>query len=208
MNKRRPRSDDVLFISALAAILLGVAFLLYTTRTFVGAPRVWPLIVIAVGGALLYLALVRGASFYFFFSGLLFVLEGSFLLASLLFDWRLAKAWPLGMAIAGLAGLVSGLAAKKRLRAFFAVPSLGFTFLGLIFTAFSFGLIRVNLRGFISVWWPTLLIAGGVSLFVAYGLSRRAAARRAKGAEDRVKARAGGAPTDISGRARGPSSGP
>jgi hypothetical protein len=197
MKKRRPRSDDILFISALVAILLGVAFLLYTTHTFVGAPRVWPILIMAVGGLFLYFALVRGASFSFFFAGLLLALEGSFILASMLLGWKITKSWPLGMALAGLAGLISGLAAKKRLKAFYAVPSIGFAVLGSLFSLFSFGLAKVNFKSFIAVWWPSLLIAGGVSLFVAYGAGTEGRARtHAARSEDR------------SGRDRDPSSRP
>ena len=207
MNKRRPRSDDVLFISAFVAILLGVAFLLYTTETIVGVLRAWPILVMAIGGVLLYLTLVRGASFPFFFSGLLLVSEGAFLLASMLLGWRIARSWPLGMAIAGIAGLISGLAAKRRFKVFYGVPSIGFTILGLAFSVFSFGLVKDTFKSFITVWWPSLLIVGGISLFVAYGLSRRAAARRVEGAEGRVKTAAGKA-HDRSRRGGGPSSGP
>ncbi len=181
MNNRRKRSDDLLFLSAVAAILLGTAFLLFTTHTFTGASRAWPLLLMGAGGAFLYLCLVRGAAFSFLFGGLVFTLEGAFILACMLLGWRIARAWPLGMAIAGLAGLASGLAAKRRLQPFFAVPSFGFTALGLGFSVFSFGLVKDNLAGFISVWWPTLLIAGGISLFVAYGLSRRSARREGRG---------------------------
>lgn len=202
MNQRRPRSDDVLFISALAAILLGIAFLLYTTHTFVGAPHVWPLLVIAAGGVLLYFALVRGASFSFFFAGLLLALEGIFFLACLLLDWKISKSWPLGMALAGLAGFASGLAAKRRLMAFFAVPSIGFTLLGSVFSIFSFGIAKVTFSSFIAVWWPSLLIAGGISLFVAYGVSRGAAR-----GEGRGRAR-GAKPPTRSGRDRDPPAGP
>ena len=207
MNKRRSRSDDVLFISAFAAILLGVAFLLYTTQTIVGVLRAWPILVMAVGGVLLYLTIVRGASFPFFFSGLLLVLEGAFLLVSVLIGWRIAKSWPLGMAVAGIAGLGSGLAAKKRFQVFYGVPSIGFTILGLAFSVFSFGLVKETFKSFITVWWPSLLIVGGISLFVAYGFSRRASARRVEGAEGRVRTAAGKA-TDRSRRDGGPSSGP
>jgi hypothetical protein len=199
MSQRRPRSDDILFISAIAAILLGVAFLLHTTGAFVGAPRAWPILMMAVGGILLYFSLVRGAAFSFFFGGLLFVLEGALFLLSLLAGWRLSMSWPLGMTVAGLAGLVSGLVSKRRLKAFFAVPSIGFAALGSLFSLFSFGLARVNLRSFIAEWWPTLLIAGGISLFVAYGISRRSA----RSGQDRERSEKRSRSTD-----RGPSSGP
>ena len=80
MNKRRPRSDDVLFISALSALLLGVALLLYTTGTFGGTGRPWPFLIMAAGGFLLYLALVREFSFSILFVGIIFVLEGALVL--------------------------------------------------------------------------------------------------------------------------------
>ena len=207
MNQRRPRSDDVLFISAFATILLGLAFLLYTTKTFVGLLRVWPILVMAAGGVLLYFALVRGASVSFFFGGLFFVLEGAFFLTALLLDWQLVRAWPLSMTIAGLAGLLSGLAARKRLRTFFLVPSIGFIALGLVFADFSFGLAKIGFKSFIAMWWPSLLIAGGILLFVAYGLSRRSPVRRAEGAEGRPKKGAGKS-ANRSGRDRDPPSGP
>jgi hypothetical protein len=85
----------------------------------------------------------------------------------------IAKAWPLGMAIAGLAWLVSGLASKRRFKASITVPSVSFIFLGLAFSAFSFGWVQGGFLGFIAIWWPGLLIVGGILLFVAYGLSRR-----------------------------------
>jgi len=202
MKKRRPRSNDLLFISAFAAILLGVASLLYTTHTLISVPHAWPILIITAGGVLLYFALVRGASFTILFGGIFLVLEGAFFLASVLLSWKLARSWPLAMAIAGVSGFFSGLAAKKRLKSFFAVPSIGFTALGLIFSIFSFGLAKTTFTKFIATWWPTLLIAGGCALFVAYGISRRA-----EGSEGRAKTRAGKS-ADLPGRDRGSSSGP
>jgi hypothetical protein len=180
MSQRRSRSDDVLFISALAAILLGAALLLYTTGAFAGALRSWPLLVIGAGGVLLYIALVRRASYYFLFGGLLFVLEGAFFLAAAIMGWKLARAWPLCMAIAGLSGLAAGGFSLRRLKVFYAVPSVSFLALGLLFSVFSFRLAGISFATFIAVWWPTVLIAGGVALFIAYGISRRGVKRRAR----------------------------
>ena len=156
---------------------------------------------------MLYFALARGASFSFFFVGLLFVLEGSFSFLTTLLGWKLAQSWPLGMAVAGLAGFITGLAAKQKLKAFFAVPSIGFAVLGSVFAVFSFKLARVNFKSFIAVWWPTILIAGGISLFVAYGLSRRASAQKAEQTEGHQSARPGKS-ADRSKNDRGPLSGP
>jgi hypothetical protein len=206
MNKRRPRSDDVLFISALVVLLLGVALLLYTTGTFDGALRAWPFLVMAAGGVLLYMALVRGFSFSFLFVGIAFLLEGAFILVSIILGWKLVKAWPLAMAIVGLSGLISGLVSKKRLKIAFAVPSFSFVFLGLSFSVFSLGWAKVGFKSFIVVWWPSLLIVGGVALFVAYGISHRGSTGRAEAAKRDAK-KGGGKASGRTGRDRGPTSG-
>jgi hypothetical protein len=173
MTQRRAHSNDVLFISALTAVLLGIALLLYTTRAFSGALRAWPLLVIAVGGVLLYFALVRRSSSAFLFGGIAFVLEGSFFLVEVLLGWSLRTAWPLAMVVGGISGIFAGLIAFRRLRPSFVVLSLCFIVLGLGFSLFSFGVVRQTLGQFIVIWWPSFIILGGISLFAVYGLSRR-----------------------------------
>jgi hypothetical protein len=202
MNKRRPRSDDLLFISALLALLLGVALLMYTTGTVESAGRAWPFLVVAMGGCFLYLALVRGFSFTILFVGVVLALEGILLFAAIVLGWELKKVWPLGMALAGFGGVVSSIIAKKRMKVSLAVPSICFIVLGLVFSVFSFGLAGISFKSFIVVWWPTLLIAGGISLFVAYGLSRGGSSRR----EEKKDAGARSAGRPGRGRGRGPTS--
>jgi hypothetical protein len=197
MRQRRARSDDVLFISALAAILLGLGLLLYTTGMARGIGKVWPVLIIAVGGVLLYLALVRGFSSYFFFGGTLFVLEGAFFLVGRILDLRIKEAWPITMIIAGMAGLAMGLWKWKALRARSAAPSLGFAGLGILFSLFSFRVIDMEFGRFIAIWWPSLIIVCGACLFVAYGIGLRA--RRAV---DRHGAKPDSRPRDTDERAQ------
>ena len=180
MRQRSSRSDEVLFISGLAAVLVGIALLLVTTRAFTGALRAWPLLVIAVGGALLYLALVRRSSPSFLFGGIAFTLEGAFFLVASLCRLHITRAWPLAMVVGGVAGIVAGLVAWHRPRPSFVVSSLCFIFLGGLFSLFSFGLVRHSFRHFVVTWWPSLLILGGVILFAAYGLRVRGDERKSR----------------------------
>jgi hypothetical protein len=173
MKRPRSRSDDVLFVTALAAVVLGIELLLYTTGAYSGALHVWPLSALVAGGLLLYLFFVRGFSHYFFFGGILFELGGLIFLAGSLSGWSLREAWPLGMIAAGLAGLAGGLSRWRRFRASYAAPSIGFVALGAMFAMFSFRIIDISFGRFVAEWWPSLLIAGGVFLFVAYGFSGR-----------------------------------
>lgn len=178
----------MLFISALAAVLIGVGLLLQTTRPLEGSIGAWPVLVMAAGGVLLYLALVRNASIYILFGGMLFALEGAFFQAMLLASWRISRAWPLVMAVAGAAGVATGFIRKQGRKAPYLVPSLGFLGLGLFFALFSFEWIRADFSDFIAAWWPTVFIVGGICLFVAYGLARRKTRRPTGGESARKKA--------------------
>lgn len=171
MSPSRSRNDDLLFIGALAAVLVGIGLLLETTGIAPEAARFWPLLVLAAGGLLLYLAIVRRFSDPFFFAGILFSLVGLLMIAGAFAGWTFARAWPLLMVAAGLSWLASGLRRFRRAKPQSAVPALIFVFLGSFFGLFSFGLVRVGFRQFMSEWWPTVLIAGGAALFVAYGAS-------------------------------------
>ncbi|HUW40101.1 MAG TPA: hypothetical protein VMV90_03765 [Rectinemataceae bacterium] len=178
MKRRRSRSEDILFISALAAVLVGIGLLLYTTKAVPVGDRLWPILVMAVGGTLGYFALVRGASDYFFFGGILFVLTGMLSILSHFVGWTLREAWPLVMVVSGATGLLTGLRRWKRMRPGFMTTSLCFLFLGLVFSLFSFKFIDISFRRFVVTWWPSLLIAGGVALFAAYGYRRCSAGGR------------------------------
>jgi hypothetical protein len=177
MKPSRPPSDDVLFISALAALLLGIGLLLYTTRLFVGIAGAWPVLVMAVGGILLYFALVRSASIIILFGGLLFACEGALFLVWTLAGWKLNQAWPLIMVMAGLAGIGTGFIREQGRKVVFFAPSFGFLGLGLFFALFSFEWITLDFSDFIAAWWPTVFIIGGVCLFIAYGFARQKARR-------------------------------
>lgn len=205
MKSRRPSSDDVLFISALAAVLMGVGLLLRTTRPLEGGIGAWPVLVMAAGGGLLYLALVRNASIYILFGGMLFALEGAFFQAMLLASWPLSQSWPLVMAVAGAAGVATGFVRKQGRKAPYLVPSLGFLGLGLFFALFSFKWIRADFSDFIAAWWPTVFIVGGICLFVAYGLARRRTRRASAGSCRRTGGESARKAAEIS---RGPSPGP
>ena len=173
MRQRRSKSDDVLFISALAAVLIGIILLLVTTHAFSGAFMIWPVLVMAAGGALLYPALVRHASPAFLFGGISFVLEGAFFLVVAISSLEMRRAWPIVIVIAGISGMAAGYLAWRRPRPSYLVPSLSFLFLGLVFSLFSFHIVDMSLRDFIVSWWPSILILGGILLFAAYGLKDR-----------------------------------
>jgi len=173
MSFRSSRADDALFIAAFAAVLVGTGLLLRTTGVARSAFYLWPLIIMAAGAFLLYLVILHKASNLVFFGGLFFTIGGSIILADGLCGWLFSEDWPFFMVAAGISWLGAGLRVKHGIKAFFAVPAFSFIILGLLFSLFSFGLVGMSFRRFISLWWPSIIILGGAALFAAYGVSRR-----------------------------------
>ncbi len=159
---------------------MGIALLFKTTGLAPGMLRFWPLFVLATGGVLLYLTIVRGFASPFFFGGLCFCLFGLLRILGYLWGWTFARAWPLLMVAAGISWFAAGLRHRRAIKAGYAVPALGFVALGGLFSVFSFDLVGVSFARFVTMWWPSLFIAGGVALFIAYGVSshRRGHRRR------------------------------
>ncbi len=174
MSAKPSHRDDILFISALAALLVGLGLLLRTTGVTHGYRSLWPIIVMAAGGVLCWFASLRRSRPAILAGGLFFILVGCIALIAGIFRWRFVALWPLLMTSAGLAWLIAGLRFFRRMKLSFVVPSMTFIFLGLFFCLFSFKIVGVSFGRFIVSWWPSFLIAGGVVLFIAWGVSRRA----------------------------------
>jgi hypothetical protein len=169
MNSLRNLKDDALFLGALVSVLAGIALLLETTGFMPLPDWVGPLVVLAAGGFLFYLAIVRKRSAIFFGAGLTLGLVGLvfFLGPS---GIPISRSWPLLMTSVGLGWFAFGFWRYGRPRILFIVPSAIFVFLSLFFALFSFGIVAVRLTAFLAIWWPLLIIGGGIALFVAYSL--------------------------------------
>jgi len=178
MRSSPTHRDDALFLSALVAVLVGTGLLLETTGLM--SPGGWagPLVVMASGGLLLYLAVVQGRSGLFLGAGTFLCLLGIILL---LRGWNLhlGNSWPLLMTSAGISWLAYGFWTSRRIRLGFLVPSVAIVVLSLFFALFSFHVVTMRLGTFVKMWWPLLLIIGGIALFVAWSLKpRRGKGRR------------------------------
>lgn len=173
MGKQDSGENDFLFITALAAILVGTGFLMRTTGAARDYKYLWPLLVAAVGCFLIYLAVARKGSFLTLFAGLLFALLGALVLVGLAADWSFGKAWPLSMVAAAVAWTVAGGRRDGRPNPANIAPAAAFVTLGGFFSLFSFKVVKVGFGQFMFTWWPVIVIAGGIGLLVAYGAARR-----------------------------------
>jgi hypothetical protein len=174
MSERRQHTDEILFVSALVAILAGLGLLFHTTGLARGLGVLWPLLLIAGGALLLFFSAIKGRSSTSFFAGALFAaIFGIAWLLSTLLGWSFAQSWPLIMISAGAAWLAAGFRRNRRAKAGFVVPSSCFVLLGALFCLFSFDVVDMSLGAFVRVWWPGFLILGGIVLFIAYGAARK-----------------------------------
>jgi len=178
MSSLRDIKDDALFLGALIAVLGGTGLLLETTGAMPLPEWAGPLLVMAIGGLLLYLAIVRKRSEIFFGAGVFFALSGLVLFLTV-GGLGIARSWPLLMTSAGIGWFAYGQWRFGHPRIIGIVPSVIFICLGLFFALFSFHIVTMRIAAFIAMWWPLFLIIGGIALFIAYSLRvRRGSGRR------------------------------
>ena len=178
MASQRDLKDDVLFLGATIALLVGIGMLLETTGALHLPGWGLPVLVLAVAGVSLWLCVVRGRSAVFLGTGVGLGLSGFVLLGSAL-GLGIKTTWPLIMVSIGIGLFAYGTRRYRGPRITFVIPSIVIVLLGLFFSLFSFHVLTVTLAVFVSMWWPLLFIFGGISMFLAWSLrSRKEHAKR------------------------------
>jgi len=152
-------------------ILLTGVFLLAVkfsqTQDFFG----WKAIFLTGTGAfLLYLSITVIKKGFCVFLGIFLFLFGVHILlldvSILPFTFR--ETWPLTIIICGLALIPSGLYNLKRIRTIYLFPAVLMILMGTVFLLFSTHIIKSSFRHFISMWWPLILIFGGIWLIILF----------------------------------------
>ena len=126
----------------------------------------WPVVMLIIGGFLLYVSLAFTHSAYQLFLGMNFCFSSLLLLVlqSGLLTVTLGALWPVCVIFCGISLIPSGYFRYHRFRTVYLFPSFLLVFLGLFFCLFSFHIIHISLRRFITVWWPAVLIVIGGTL--------------------------------------------
>ncbi len=93
-------------------------------------------------------------------------------IASEVSGWKASQIWPLILAAAGVAGVISSLGSKGKVATGYLISSIGFFLLGVVFALFSFKIFTGSFGRFVLMWWPSFLVAGVICLLSAYGYSR------------------------------------
>ncbi|MCR5290695.1 MAG: hypothetical protein K6E51_11945 [Treponema sp.] len=157
----------LILVFGLLCVLFGLALLLCRPE-LVGRKVlfVWPLILLLIGGALLYFAFGFTHYAHQVFLGLNFCF-GGFLLAILRSHegiLTLHTLWPLAVVFCSFSLIISGYFRYRRFRTAYLFPAILMMVLGGFFCLFSFRIIKMPLREFVTIWWPFILILLGCFL--------------------------------------------
>ncbi len=172
MDQRKKPAYHILFSLAVASVTLGAGLLVVTTEKEAGARVLWPLVFFAVGSLFAYFSRVARLKSKMLFIGLIVACSALIRFGAALLGIGAADYWPLYAIAAGICLLPANYARSGRIRPSSIVISSSFVLLGLFFSIFSFGFSSMRFKTFITRWWPALIIASGLLLFLAWYVQR------------------------------------
>lgn len=174
MKRNEQKTWENILVAGIFSVLIGLLLLFLTTGALRPMGTIVPSVFILLGVAGAVAIFRHACHFKFLFLCSVFVLLGVFLLAFNLglFGAPLSSLWPVFPLIIGLSLLPPGFFHYKGVRARFLIPAILFIVLSSVFFLFSFRIITISLRSFISFYWPLLFVAIGLGLLVLYLLNR------------------------------------
>ncbi|MBN2051351.1 MAG: hypothetical protein JW760_12940 [Spirochaetales bacterium] len=166
---KNDKNNTTLILSVLF-ILLGGSFLLWTSGFLSSFGRLWPVPLILLGLFLLYVTFFKGGPDIYIFPGVIISLVGIFVILKerFLSESTLGMIWPVFMMITGIAFFPYAGRKRGYRRLSFIISGITVILLAVSFLPFSLGLTNRSLTGFVSLWWPVLIIILGIILLVVY----------------------------------------
>jgi hypothetical protein len=171
----KPRYPNMLLVLGVVAALSGGVLMLWNLGYLPQPGRLWPVLLIAPGLFLLYLAWPRKSSDRWIIPGMLCTLGGIVLLLmnTVLASQSLARIWPAFMLVTGLSLVPYGLRRKGSSRTALVVPGIFISCLALCFLPFSLRHAEGGFAAFVRQWWPLILVLLGIALVVSFFTTRR-----------------------------------
>ncbi|HAM78589.1 MAG: hypothetical protein IKN90_07315 [Treponema sp.] len=136
----------------------------------------WKSIFLTASGAfLLYISITLIKKAIWVFLGIAFFLFGVqlLLLDAKILPFTFIETWPLTIIICGLAMIPSGLYNLKRIRTIYLFPAILMILMGTFFLLFSMHIFKSSFRHFIFMWWPIILIFGGIWLIILFVVQQK-----------------------------------
>ena len=170
-HQNKKTSFNLLLGAGIAFVLLGILLLgISSSGIEMQVIGIHHLVCVALGGCLLFLAIVKLRRKSVMFAGLFLVLTGLllFFIRTKHIPYTLDALWPLVVVIGGVSLLLSGLFVYRRARISQVIPSVSLLLLGGCCLLFSLDVIQQPFLQFASRWWPVLLIAAGFCLVILF----------------------------------------
>ena len=170
-HQNKKTSFNLLLGAGIAFVLLGILLLgISSSGIEMQVIGIHHLVCVALGGWLLFLAIVKLRRKSVMFAGLFLVLTGLllFFIRTKHIPYTLDALWPLVVVIGGVSLLLSGLFVYRRARISQVIPSVSLLLLGGCCLLFSLDVIQQPFLQFASRWWPVLLIAAGFCLVILF----------------------------------------
>ena len=158
-------------VSGVALVLLGI-FQLFWPQVLLGVlARWWPMLLTVSGVVLLYKYGFRKARPSTLFSGLLFLLTGTFILllntGVIPPELTIKELWPLFMGIVGVSLIPYGARYRRTIRLTLVVPGIILIVLMAVFLLFSLQIVKESFADFFIHWWPLILVGMGITLIAS-----------------------------------------
>lgn len=151
-------------------ILIGINFMiLFPSKKIEGFIPVLFFILMIFSSITSYIAILTKKSLLLYFGMNLFVYSvGALIIKTSSLEFSIIKLWPIMMISFGLTLIPCEHFKLKKLKVFYVVPSIGLTFLGLVFLLFAYDIITISFFEFVSLYWPVLLVLAGIVLISLY----------------------------------------
>jgi hypothetical protein len=171
----RPRYPNKLLVAGVAVLVVGGVLLLWNLGYLPQMGKLWPVPVILVGLAFLYMTWPRGHSDRWLIPGMIFTLGGIlFLLVNtVLNEQSLVRIWPAFMLVTGLSLVPYGFRRKGSARIAIVIPGIFISCLAALFFPFSLNRAEGSFASFARQWWPVILVLAGIALIVSFFSTRR-----------------------------------
>ncbi len=172
MDRRKVIMFHTLFTIAMVFVVLGAGLLVTTTGKVRGPTVLMPLMLVASGAMFSYFAVVGKQSAKAVFFGFFITSAAVVRFTGTVLGVSVVDYWPVFAIAAGVSFLPAGFIHYRRSKPSFIVPSASLVLLGLFLSIFSFGFSSMSFQTFIVLWWPALLIAAGLVLFLVWFFQR------------------------------------
>ena len=172
LNKQKQKTSfNLLLGTGIAFVLLGLVLLVALAvdielKLTAFRHLLWAIL----GGALLFVSLVKLQRKSLIFTGLFLLLNGIlfFCIDTKFIPYSLDALWPVTVIIGGFALFASGFYVDRSIRTSQLVPPVSLVLLGVFCLLFSLDIIEEPFWQLASRWWPLVLIAAGFCLVVLF----------------------------------------